>query len=86
MSGADEVPLTQRDIENLRVTLDKLDRTITALPDKVAEIYVRKDVAEPRFTAIERDVEKHDAWLTWTQRIVIGAVILALLGLVVSGH
>lgn len=80
-----DIPITQRDIEALRTTLDKLDRTVDNLPDKIAETYARKDVLEPRLKGIETVLGKHDDWLTWALRIVVGAVILSLLGLVIAG-
>lgn len=80
---SEEQPLTQRDVESLRVTIDKLDRTLNALPREMAAIYVRTDVLEPRLKNIEAEVKEHGDWLTWAQRIVIGAVILALISLII---
>lgn len=74
--------ITQRDLEALRTTLDKLDRTVSALPDKMADTYARKDVVEPRFRAVEEDVAKVQDWMTWAQRLVLGLVFVALLGAV----
>lgn len=74
--------ITQRDLEALRTTLDKLDRTVSSLPDKMAETYARKDVVEPRFRVIEEDVSKVQDWMTWAQRLVLGLVFVALLGAV----
>lgn len=82
-------PLTQRDVESLRTTLDKLDRTIDGLRQEMASTYVRKDVLEPTLLEFRKDLDSHDNWLTWAQRIVIGAVLLALVGLVIyqgGGH
>ena len=76
-------PLTQRDVQSLRETLDKLDRTIENLRKEMASTYVRQDVYERDLANIREDVKQHGDWLTWAQRIVIGAVLLALLGLVV---
>jgi tetrahydromethanopterin S-methyltransferase subunit B len=76
-------PLTQRDVQSLRETLDKLDRTIENLRKEMASTYVRQDVYERDLANIREDVKQHSDWLTWAQRIVIGAVLLALLGLVV---
>lgn len=80
MDGAAQI--TQRDLEALRVTLDKLDRTVTELPDKMADTYARKDVVEPRFRVLETDLAKVQDWMTWAQRLVLGLVIVALLGAV----
>lgn len=75
-------PLTQRDVENLRTTVDKLDKTLEQLPDRIDAIYVRKDVYERDQAAMLRDLEQHSRWLEWAQRIVVGAVLVALLSLV----
>jgi hypothetical protein len=82
--SAGEESLTQRDVEALRTTLDKLDRTVSNLPDRIEQTYVRKDVYERDQAALSATVENHSSWLEWAQRIVIAAVILALLGLVLA--
>lgn len=50
-------PLTQRDVESLRTTLDKLDRTLERFQREAAENYVRKDVLAPMLDAIRADVD-----------------------------
>lgn len=77
--------ITQRDLEALRVTLDKLDHTIDTLRAEIANTYVRKDVNDPAMAAFRAAIGRHDDWLTWAQRIVIGAVLLALLALAFQG-
>lgn len=79
--GVADAEMNQRDIESLRTTLHELNQTLKALPRDIAATYVRADVLEPRLRNIEDDVKQHGDWLTWAQRIVIGAVIVALLGL-----
>lgn len=74
--------ITQRDLEALRTTLDKLDRTIETFQSHVDLTYVRKDVIEPRLRDLEKDVATHQEWFTWGVRLVLGVVILALLGAV----
>lgn len=76
--------ITQRDIESLRTTLDKLDNTIAQLADKIETTYVRKDVLEPRLADIEKDVAAHQEWFTWAVRIVLAAIFLAMLGAVLA--
>lgn len=81
-------PLTQRDVEALRVTLDKLDRTVEGLPLRIEETYVRKDVYRRdlellanQLGDVKGDVAKHGDWLQWATRIVIGLVIVGLVSL-----
>lgn len=76
--------ITQRDIESLRTTLDRLDKTIERFQEQTATTYARKDVMEPRLAAVEKDVEQIQGWSTWAVRIVLGAIIVALLGLVLA--
>jgi hypothetical protein len=78
-----ESPLTQRDVEALRTTLDKLDRTIEYFRDFVESTYVRKDVIDPKLADMRKDIDAHSDWLTWVQRIVIGALLLAAVGAVI---
>ena len=74
--------ITQRDLEALRTTLDRLDRTIEVFQAKVESTFVRQDVLEPRLRDLEKDVEQHQEWFTWGVRLILGIVILALLGAV----
>lgn len=84
-------PLTQRDVEALRTTLDKLDQTVANLPRDMEATYVRKDVYERDLTNINgglltlhKGVERNDGrWsrLAW----FVGLIVLAaVLGLVVG--
>jgi hypothetical protein len=79
-------PFTQRDVEGAIQAIRELTAEIRALPDKIAETYVRKDVLEPRLKGIEDDVAAHGDWFKWGGRIIIGLVFVGLLGLLfVSG-
>lgn len=81
--------ITQRDLEALRTTLDRLDRTLDTFQAKVEATFVRQDVLEPRLKDLEKDVATHQEWFTWGMRLVLGIVILALLGAVLvqgGGH
>lgn len=79
---SEEPALTQRDVEALRTTLDKLDHTLMAFQQAVADIYVRKDVFDAELRPLRAEVAEHGDWIMWAQRIVIGAVMLAILGAV----
>lgn len=76
-----------REFERLTASVDKLTAVMEQLPEKLraefAETYVRKDVLGPQLTEIRNDIKGHDNWLTWAQRLLIGAVIVALLSLVI---
>lgn len=77
-----EQPITRREADALTQALRDLTAGVEKLRDDMDVIYVRKDVLEPQLKEIRGDIASHSDWLTWAQRIVIAAVILALLGLV----
>ena len=77
-------PLTQRDVQGLRESLEKLDRTMSVLQERMEATYVRKDVLDPALRALQEDVTEVREWQTWALRIVVGAVLLALLGAVLA--
>lgn len=79
-------PLTQRDVEALRTTVDKLDQTLTNLPDRIEQTYVRKETYQRDIDRITEDVEAHQAWLEWAQKIVLGLVIVGLVGLLIASR
>lgn len=88
MAADDDLP-SRGDFAHLSRAVEKLTHTIEGLPDKVAATYVRKDVylSDQRVhdTTHARHDEELDSLLgfkEWAIRLVIGAVILALLGLV----
>lgn len=66
--------------ENIR----RLNDTILALRDEMVTTYVRKDVYEAEKKEWREDISSLKNWLVWGQRIVIGAVFLALLALVIK--
>jgi hypothetical protein len=85
--------ITQRDLETLRTTVDKLDRTLEVFRSdmartlevfrsELANTYARKDVLDPRLKDLQADVDEVKGWITWAQRIVLAAVMLAMLGAV----
>lgn len=67
-------------------SLDRSIRDLTAeikeLRAEFASTYARKDVIEPRIADVEADVARHGDYFEWIVKIVVGAVALALLGLV----
>jgi hypothetical protein len=93
MDSSSHPQITQRDLEALRTTMDKLDRTLETFRSEMsrtldtlrlesAAVYARKDVIDPRLQDIQGDLDEVKGWITWAQRIVLGAVLLALLGAV----
>lgn len=79
----DEQPPTQRDFLHLSNSMRDLASTLRELRTEMASTYVRKDVIEPQLAEIRKDVDAHTDWMTWAQRLVIGAVIMALLAAVI---
>lgn len=79
----DEQPPTQRDFHYLSNSMQNLARTLDQLRTEMASTYVRKDVIEPQLADIRKDVDAHSDWMTWAQRLIIGAVVLGLLGLLI---
>ena len=75
--SAREANSLQRSIDNLTTAINKLDETVEAT-------YVRKDVLEPTLKQITDTLGKHSSYWDWLIKIVIGAVLLALLGLVLT--
>lgn len=74
--------ITQRDLDALRATLGRLDRTLVDFRKDMEAIYARKDVVDPRMADLRQDVEEVKGWITWAQRLVLAAVMLAMLGAV----
>lgn len=63
-----------------------LNETVKGLRTEMAQTYVRKDVLEPMLEGIKLNVKEHDDWITWVTRIVISAVIIAVIGgVIVTG-
>lgn len=74
---------THREAESLNQAIRDLTKTLNELRQEMSATYVRKDVLGPQLEEIRADIKSHGDWLLWAQRIVIGAVMLALVGLVV---
>jgi hypothetical protein len=77
-------PYTHREVEQLNQSLRDLNTTIRELQREFAVTYARKDVIEPRVAEIEKDVAKQSGYWDWLVRLVVGAVVVALLGLVIT--
>jgi hypothetical protein len=85
----DSGPITPRDLANLQNTISRLDRTLESFRQEIGNVYARKDVVDPALRDIKEDLEEVKGWITWAQRIVLAAVMLAMLGAVLvqnGGH
>lgn len=85
--------MPSRDVTRLETAMRDLTSEISNLRKEWAEIYVRKDVLEPQLELLETahkatqaQVDRHSDYWDWVIKIVIGAVIIALLGLVIVGQ
>lgn len=81
---------TRRDFEHLSRSVAELSQTIKEFNTMLELNYVRKDVyardqASHDHTHGEqqKDIDDLTDWKDWALRIVVGAVMLALLGLVI---
>jgi outer membrane murein-binding lipoprotein Lpp len=79
-----ESGITDLKIDTLTKSVEKLTATIDRLDERMAETYARKDVIVPRIEAVESRQDRHASYWDWLIKLVVGAVILALLGLVLA--
>lgn len=79
MMVPDEPP-TRRDFEQLYRSVERLTRTLEELPDKVAQLYVRRDV-------YERDQRLHDNTHTEQAKDISGLqkIVNVVIGFVFAG-
>lgn len=82
---------TRRDFEHLTRTVAELSSTIKELQTMMTATYVRKDVYardqishDHTHAEQQKDIDDLVGWKEWALRIIVGAVMLALLGLVVA--
>ncbi|MCL2542750.1 MAG: hypothetical protein FWE71_09890 [Nocardioidaceae bacterium] len=72
---------------SVAASLDRAMRDLTTevkgLRGEIADVYARKDVIEPRLDNLEADIKKHGDYWDWLVKLVCGAVILALLSVVI---
>lgn len=60
---------------------DRLDSVAAAWQAALTATELRID---EQIKSLSRSVDRIDAWLTWAQRIALGAVLVAVLGLVIT--
>lgn len=73
----DELKMT---VANSILSQNELSSTLKELRLEISTTYVRKDVLDPTLSALKDDVQAHDDWIVWAQRIVLGLVIAAVIG------
>lgn len=79
----DDGPL-RRDLDRLSAVVERLTVTIEKNLDRIERIYVRQDVYHAEQKTQDDKIEGLSSMATWAIRIVLGAVIVAVLGLVVT--
>lgn len=92
MTDPTQEPITHRDVAYLANAIEGLTSVVNQMRVDNAQTFVRKDVLDPKLSAladqidgVRADVQAANDWLKWTGRIVLGAVILAVVGLVLKG-
>jgi hypothetical protein len=84
---SEDVKVLQGTIAGLQVSIATLTIAVemnTAATAKAEETYARKDVIEPRIEQVENRQDRHASYWDWLIKLVVSAVIIALLGLVLS--
>lgn len=84
---------TRRELDRLTAAVEALNATITRFEERMAETYVRKDVyLEARKAdgeaslAMQEDIKKVSSVIDWAVKIVVGAVIVGLVGLLIASN
>lgn len=78
------LPVTQRDAARLEAAIRDLTESMNGLASKIEATYVRKDVLEPQIESIVNAIKAHSSYWTWLVRLVVGAVIIGLIGLLIA--
>lgn len=73
-----------KDFERLSRVVEKLTYTLEELPQRMAEIYVRKDVYLIEQERQDEKIDGLDSIKDWAIKIVLGMVLVALTGLVLT--
>lgn len=62
-----------------------MDERVSRIESDVSDIKTRLAVAESNIKDVKEDISSIKGNTTWTLRIIIGAIILALMGLILKG-
>lgn len=80
----DNAPMTQRDANRLERAIRDLTESMNGLASKIEATYVRKDVLAPELESIWGTLKAHSGYWTWVVRTVVGAIIVALIALLLA--
>lgn len=82
---------TKRDFDRLSTAVERLTDRLEDLPNRIALIYLRQDVYARDQKLHERvhndqqqDIDSVKGWQEWAVRIIVGAFLLGLAGLLWS--
>lgn len=76
--------LPSRDVQRLETAIRDLTGALDRHRDAIDATFVRKDVLEPQLDSMRETIASHSEIFRWIGRIVVGAVVIALLALVVN--
>ena len=63
----------------------RLDRRLTSVETQLASVKLRDAVAEVHQLNVETRLKNIEGTMTWVVRLLIGAILLALVGFIVGG-
>ena len=75
--------VSPREVGQLTAAVEGLTEAVGLLREELRDDYVRKDVLDPTLAAMQITIDGHTSWLVWAQRIVLGAVLTAMLAYVI---
>lgn len=81
---ARRMDLLHGDVKELRGAIVEHDDLRAAAGAWHTALQAHENLADRRMTAVETRMDRLDAWHAWALRIVLGAVLVALLALVLS--
>lgn len=67
-----------------RALVERLETAVTQLSGTVTKIEIRDAADYERFKALDARLTRLEAWQTWTLRAVVGLVLIAVVGLVLT--
>jgi tetrahydromethanopterin S-methyltransferase subunit B len=62
-----------------------MDERVTKLEDRVNKVEARMAVAESSLRDVKEDISSIKSNTNWILRLVIGAIVMAVLGLIIKG-
>lgn len=83
MSTTEKAVVTMSDEFVKRSEFNRLDERVNTMDKRITALSDRQTRTEVRTDHIEKQLEKISSNTTWILRLVIGAIITALLGLII---